>query len=384
METKIIIDNATLAAAGRATYSKNVGVLSRASKNHILEYYNNYPTAALTDIKSLSELISALVLYDSLIWNRGSFVEEEKEQFTSNLINENCWVYSWFPDFKIAYHNDILLPFNSYRNEEIQYQSQNYALDWVSKNYREYTSKLTTDFKIPNAYFSDKYHYLPEFQEKNKKYKLNNDELAAAMFIHRGLFYLSFAHSKEGLSYLPHAHRSIFLVDDELSLYSYLASGSRVFSTRAVEIQDRIEEILEAKRNHAIGGASSFQLNAIGGAFIHKYGVEKAFSEALNFRLTDKGKEVRQQFRLLTDAGNKSDNITVNMVLKQISRDIDTIIKSKLGGSISDIIKFEIIPSWASYLLDYLPIDFQKNVVKASSKSIRTTGFQLIFGEYLA
>ncbi len=103
MDTEIIIDNATLAAAGRATYCDAIDDTCFEAKTHIQQYKKSYPTSSSNDITSLSELISALILYDVLKWNRGSKVSESREQSTGNLPNELCWVYKWFPVYLHAY-----------------------------------------------------------------------------------------------------------------------------------------------------------------------------------------------------------------------------------------------------------------------------------------
>ncbi len=389
MKTTIIVDNATLAAAGRATYRTNLTGLPNESKTHIEAYGVNYPTSVASDVVSLSELISALILFDELIWNRGSFVEESKDQFTSNHINQECWVYRWFPIFKVAYEFEALNPFRDYDDIHQQENAQNAAMDWVKRNFSSFKKSLPADFKIPEAYKSNKYHYLEEFNKKNSLYNLNEYELAVAMFIHRGLFYLSQAYNIPGASYLPHGNRASFLVDDELSIQAYIVSGKlfnrKIYGVSASDIKGKIEDILKAKRTEAIGTVP-LELNSVGGAFLHKHGARDAFSRALEFRETKKGTEVRDLFRRLVDAGNNADNITVNLYIEELTKEVNDVILSGLGGKLSDSItriKFMGIPDWVSFIIQYLPVKVQNSIVKNSNKVLNPSGFQMIFSNYI-
>jgi len=313
-------------------------------------------------------------------------VSESREQSTGNLPNESCWVYKWFPVYLKAYNNNVLVPFRDYNDDQMQYEAQIYALDWVKRRYESYKPNLPTYFKVPNSYTSDQYCYLQDFEKKNKDYNLSYDELSVAMFIHRGIFYLSHTFKHHGSSYLPHSNRASFLTDDELSLQSYLIANNddrkKIYGVSAGNIQKKIEKIIETKRKESIG-TSPFTLNGIGGAFIHKYGISNAFEEALSFRETAKGEEVRKLFRNLVYAGSNSDNVSITVILKQLSKEIDSMIKSKLGGDIIDQIQFSELPFWSKYLASFIPQKLSKTLVKGTNIVVRPTGFQMIFDQYI-
>jgi hypothetical protein len=151
LKTKILVDNATLAASGRAIYRNKRMVLESQALEHISRYSKDYPTSIATDVTSLSELITSVVLFDELTWNRGSFVEEEKGQFTAMMPKEKLWVYSWFPVFNQARQSGVLTEFQEYYSDESsrERESQTYSMQWVRDNYLAYKSKLPSDFKIP-------------------------------------------------------------------------------------------------------------------------------------------------------------------------------------------------------------------------------------------
>ncbi len=281
----------------------------------------------------------------------------------------------------------MLIPFRDYHDDDIQYQAQVSALDWVKRRYESYKPKLPSFFKVPDSYSSNQYYYLEDFNEKNKNYNLNDDELSVAMFIHRGIFYLSHSFKNNYSSYLPHSNRASFLTDDELSLQSYLIANSNdrknIYRVSAGNIQKQIEEIIEIKRKESIG-SSPFTLNGIGGAFIHRFGVSNAFEEALSFRETAKGEEVRELFRSLVYSGGNSDNVSITMVLKQLSKEIDSMIKSKLGGDIIDQIQFSDLPFWSKYLANFIPQNLSKKLVKGTNIVVRPSGFQMIFNQYIS
>lgn len=389
MKTTILVDNATLAAAGRATYRQMDTGLPPESLNHISTYEKNFPTSVASDAVSLSELITSLILYDELTWNRGSCVEEDKDQFTGMVLKERLWVYSWFPLFQQANEANVLTEFQDYYSHETsrERESQIFSLKWVKEYYSSYKGNLPTDFKVPEIYGSDNYMYRSKFEQLNSKFDLNEEQLQVAMFIHRGLFYLSHVFSKEGYSYLPHGNRASFLMDEKLNLMAYVISGCNNYKYRidANNISTRIDEVIRSKRGRAIG-STQISLSAIGGAFVHKHGIENAFVKAMEFRNSPSGIEVRQHFSCLVQSGLKPDNISLNIELVKISKEIDDITKAYLGGIASEItesLQLVGLPKWAEYLASKLPSKVQSSAVKAAHKVVAPSGYQLIFSNYL-
>ena len=358
--------------------------------NHISTYSREYPTSIASDAVSLSELITSLILFDELTWNRGSCVEEDNDQFTGMVPKERLWVYSWFPVFRQANEFQILTEFQEYYRYEAsrEHESQIYSLKWVKEYYSSYKGKLPADFKVPEIYGSTNYMYRRDFEKLNIQFELNEEQLQIAMFIHRGLFYLSHVFSKEGCSYLPHGNRASFLIDEKLSLMSYIISGCNNYKYRvdAKSISDKIDQIIREKRDCAIGN-SKISFSGIGGAFVHKYGIENAVIKAIEFRNSSAGVEVRQLFSYMTDSGLKPDNISINSELKKLSKEIDDVTKAYLGGVVSDLsasAQLVGLPKWAEYLASKLSNKVQSSVVKAAHKVIAPSGYQLVFRNYLS
>jgi hypothetical protein len=72
--------------------------------------------------------------------------------------------------------------------------------------------RLRPSEKIPRVYYAEDYVYRPKFLELNAEspHPLDRDDLAQAMFLHRGLFLQAFAHESKSV-YMPYHYRGKML-----------------------------------------------------------------------------------------------------------------------------------------------------------------------------
>jgi hypothetical protein len=67
--TRVLLDYTSFAAAGRAIY---YGDLGTEGGRHASSYYELYADARTEDQRSLAEVLTALVLFDQLVWEGSS------------------------------------------------------------------------------------------------------------------------------------------------------------------------------------------------------------------------------------------------------------------------------------------------------------------------
>jgi hypothetical protein len=101
-KSTVIIDNTTFASAGRAIYH---GDKRTDGGKHAEEYYQSYPDAVFLDKQSLAEFLTAFTLFDELLWDGSSCIQEVIEH---NPDVSYIWIYDWFPQFKYAHQEGII------------------------------------------------------------------------------------------------------------------------------------------------------------------------------------------------------------------------------------------------------------------------------------
>lgn len=102
-ETVVLIDNTTFASAGRAMYHGNK---ETKGGEHAEDYSLRYPNAISLDRHSLAEFLRAFILFDVLVWDGSSYVQELEDM--DDASGGGVWVYDWFPQFNYAHENGII------------------------------------------------------------------------------------------------------------------------------------------------------------------------------------------------------------------------------------------------------------------------------------
>jgi hypothetical protein len=391
--TAVMIDNTTYAAAGRAIY---FGDKSTKGGMHAEDYYRRYPDAISLDRQSLAEFLTALVLFDTLMWDASSCVQESKEMV--DVCGWNPWVYKWFPQFEIASKEGIISHVDEYYAFTRLRRAQLLSLLWVKEHYSKHRATLPPGFRIPLTYKSEDYRDLNAFNELNVEgnFNLDKEELAIAMFLHRGLFYQSRVCSEDGWSYLPHSYRAHLLSIPEIIGMSVMCDDNdNYFNFRDVitgtEILRSIDEHFQQELNKAIKLKPIPAGTAIGASFTQMYGdAYRAFTEALSFRYSKYGENIREQFRELVTLGRASNRQGIENRLQDIDRSLRNEARSHFGAAWtpdpSSTYSLNLIGSWKAIvepIINYLPRDFREGASKFLNKQFNRNGFQILFSRYL-
>jgi hypothetical protein len=208
MSTKVLLDNSAFAGVMRL-YSPDIEM-------HRM-FLHNYPNHQLIDEHSLSDFLMALCIYEEIFldssshWNEKELKREGYDE-SEYLDDSNA---SWAEQLK------RLLPKDVSTIIKTDYFGGGSAIDEdesCSKAYDIMSSPLKSqilldsDEKIPNVYFAHDYVYRPVFDRLNMNngFILTENELAQAMFLHRGLFLQSRAHRFECV-YMPYHYRGKIL-----------------------------------------------------------------------------------------------------------------------------------------------------------------------------
>lgn len=399
-QTFVMIDNTTFASAGRAMYH---GDKNTYGGTHAKDYYTRYPDAISLDRQSLAEFLTALILFDVLVWDGSSHVQELKDMDDAAV--ERGWVYNWFPQFKYAYENGIIdhILKNDTR-EQIEgalnrlERAQLLSLQWVKEHFDdEYKSKLPRGFRVPLAYQSEDYRDRSSFIALNQgeRFGLNEEQLAVAMFLHRGLFYQSRICSEDGWSYLPHSYRAYFLSIPEVIGLSIMCDDESFFYLQepitGTEILRNIDEHFQRELGKVIKMKPTPVGTAIGASFMQMHRQPyRAFCEALSFRESRQGENVREQFRGLVDLGISSNRQGIENRIREIDKSLRNEARNRFGTAWSPdpnaTYAINLVGSWKSIiepLIDYLPMNFREGATKFLYKQINRNGFQILFSNYL-
>jgi len=186
---------------------------SPGKKTH-LKFLRQYPDHRPVDERSLADFLTALCIYDRIRmesssgWNEKRLVPDEG---SGDLAHRDP---RWVDQLKQLLPPSVSslidsFPMRSARWQEEQSSAR--AFDIMTSPTKELI-RLEPDEAIPSVYFADDYVYRPIFDGLNKEsgYALTLPQLAQAMFLHRGLFLQSGAHSC-GHVYMPYYYRGKML-----------------------------------------------------------------------------------------------------------------------------------------------------------------------------
>ncbi len=152
--SKVLFDNTSFAGTGRAIYA---GDSFSKGGSHAADYYELYADAIAEDQRSLAELLTALVLFDELLWEGSSFLSQEIQEMNDDMPGKhddfsNAWVYSWFPVFSEA-HREGVIKHHFARNAGMQLPvARKRAVQWASSRLKEGKIEFPKNFRIPLCY----------------------------------------------------------------------------------------------------------------------------------------------------------------------------------------------------------------------------------------
>jgi hypothetical protein len=390
--TVVMIDNTTFASAGRAIY---FGSTDTEGGRHAEDYYRRYSDAISLDRQSLAEFLTALILFDNLAWDGSSCIQESTDM--ENQYGWNAWLYEWFPQFEMARREGIISHVNERQADSRLSRARLLSLSWVKEHYSTYRPTRPAGFRVPLAYKSDDYKDFPDFCALNeeKEFNLNRDELAVAMFLHRGVFYQSRVCSKDGWSYLPHSYRAHLLAIPEIIALTVMCDDDTYFNLRdgirGVEILRTIDEHFQQELKKAIKLKPVSVGTAIGASFMQMQGTPyRAYTEALSFRSSRHGEDIRNQFQELVVLGRESNRQGIENRMLEIDRSLQSEARSRFGAAWTadpnSTYAMNLIGSWKAIIepiVSYLPVDFREGVSKFLNKQFNRNGFQILFSRYL-
>lgn len=387
----VMVDNTTFASAGRSIYYGNK---TTEGGRHAEEYYSRNLDALSLDRQGLAEFLTALILFDVLVWDGSSCVQELKGM--GDAVLNDAWVYNWFPQFEYAHKEGIIEDICADGAGNRLGRARLLSMQWVKEHFSELTSKLPMGFRIPLVYSSERYHDRREFISLNEKYNLNlqGEQLALAMFLHRGMFYQSRVFSEDGWSYLPHSHRAYLLSLPEIISMSIMCDDDSYFDLRepitGTDILKIIDEHFQRELRNAMKVKPIPVGAALGASFMQiHYEAYRAFSEALSFRESAYGQRIREQFRELINLGNVSNRQGIENRVREIDQSLQNEARSHFGAAWApDPSTTYAINFFGSFkyivepLLSYLPAHFREGATKFLHRQFYRNGFQILFRHY--
>jgi hypothetical protein len=400
-ETFALIDNTTLAAAGRAMYREVPG---SEGYLHARDYYSRFPDLIEEEKKSLAELITAVVLFDHLRWDGASFVQDNEQMDVavggSDWINKHlnaAWVYNWFPIFETARRQGILDVFAEGRAGMQLVAAQHLAISLVAR--KIVFDEIPVGFRIPQSYGSTHRDYWT-FQELNKKRDLPLDppDLPIAIFLARGLYYYAWAFGTRGCAYLPHQFRASLISQPAAAIGSLLCGTFDRFD----QVKEPSEILMDiGERIRSVAKEYSFSTRTqgldakimVGQAFLNEFGhSDFALRQALDFRLSMQGNNLRALFRKLVAHATAGHKKGFDILIQELETEMRAIAKNYFGGKIQDETTdkqyLKLLPSPADKfiepVLELLPLKWQEKLIKLRHPVWKETGMQIIFSYYLA
>jgi hypothetical protein len=392
-KTKMFVDNTTFAAAGRVLYD---GDLNTEGGAHAEYYYGRYKDARDLDRLCFLEFLTALLLFDQLLWWNGSSIENEDEDLYSPGEDLEVWTYSWFPVFKNAKKNhNAISEIYRLNTDKLRLEiAREVALRWVSKNFT--TFHFPRGFKVPAAYKDKEYRDLPPIRVLQKRLGLNlsEEELQLAMFLQRGLFYQSESLQDSELSYLPHSYRACLVSHPEIASLSMACTKQIVKQIHPIGGDMLMQEIGSVFKSEVVStfGGSISMAEAIVAPFLINADQDpkNAFEAVLDFRKTQAGKDIRKKVRELITLGNQANLPGIKERLRSIRKSLQTVQLRNFGynssarkdgerllGMLGGNIKFVLKSLW-----DLIPLNVRERVSKILNISINPTGFQVVFSHY--
>lgn len=161
------------------------------------EFYHKYDDAFHAereiDKRSLAELCTALVLFDSLRWEATSYLQEKKPMAWEAALPlkkdqmADAWIYKWFPKFQLAPIEPHIAC-----NSDMQLQvARQQSLQWTAKRLQEGKCELPPNFRIPRAYYdkeSTDYIRMKQLNDDTVK-TVRAKNIPCALFLSRGMIF---------------------------------------------------------------------------------------------------------------------------------------------------------------------------------------------------
>lgn len=399
MPSTVLIDNTTFAAAGRSFYRYHP---KAEGGHHARSYYTRYHDARALDLQSTAEFLTAMVLFDVLRWDAASASQEAPGQW-----KDEFWLYSWFPIFNTASETGVIQEFEErYVSGDRLDLARQLAFKWVQEQIVTGRHQLSQAFRVPLCYYADDYNEREPFEELNEESNdpLEEDDLALAMFLHRGLYYQSYTYGPthwlkhhDGWSYLPHLHRASLLNSPSWNLLSTICNDDTLwYGKREISASEILHE-LDSRFFMAIDKA--IKINplpggvALGAAFMqgHRRDPIAWIYEALEFRESRSGTEIRDFFRDLLALGTISNKQGIQDRLKDLDKLLQDASRNHFGTSWAPDEKASFMlglsGSWqdlVSPVLEMIPRRTREALTRVLYSPIRAHGFQLLFTRYLS
>jgi hypothetical protein len=400
-ESVVLVDNTTLAGAGRVMAID--GYTQAPGYAHAVEYYEANFDSQSYDYSSFLEFITALVLFDELVWDGSSCIQEEEGEGSlgedpNDFGANDLWVYDWFPPFEDLRAKGILRAFadGAYFGPRRLERARRAAMAWVKNNMVANSVVLPSGFHVPIAYKVNGYRDYDLFVKLNSTYELSADNLALAAFLHRGISYQARAVSQSGWSYLPHSFRATLLCHPTLSAVAPFCDSGRfpvAHEQRAHEVIQSMGEVLTKAVQDSVSISPISSSLAIGGAF-HQWSPDDAkevFLEAVRFRESPPGHDLRLWFAELLQRGASTSKVPVANRLREMDRDLRAFILSRFG-SVIDGDKEEIqlleltdgLRKFTEPLIRLLPLEWQESLSRLLNQRIGPDrGYQVLLSYYL-
>jgi hypothetical protein len=409
--TNVVVDNTTFAAAGRVMYS---GDLSVEGGQHAEDYYRKFKDQKRSDAQSFLELLTALILFDSLSWNGSSAAQDARNMNDAHWFSEEeTWVYKWFPLFWMAANQGNAIQHRTYtgdrKTDGVRLEkAQRVAVEWTRQYAEEKNRSLPLGFRTPIVYLDPKHHERWEITSllEQRELQFTDDKIALALFLSRGLFYQSETLSEPGLSYLPHSYRAVLLSDPTIASLSltcseqvadYLKPRTYKDPMDGIKVMREIQKVFSEELKHS-KGLESEEFNSamsIAGAFLQrtKGDCKGAFCDVMEFRETGAGKRLREQVREMVILAEESKLLPLKARLERLRKELQDIEREQLGHAsqsnsanpyLIDLIEkglgsqgFLLKP-----LLSLIPLEAREAVTKFGNITFFPSGFQLIFRNY--
>lgn len=402
-ETTVLIDNTTFAAAGRTFY-----LADQASEGgrHARAYHAAYQDAKALDRQSAGEFLTALILFDKLLWDSASASGESPEE--TGKYDWNPWLYDWFPLFRKANQLGIIENFEErYVSGKRLELAKALAFKWVQEQIASQGYILPRDFRVPRAYYSENYSDRGDFEALNGRhgYPLTDHHLAIAMFLHRGLYYQSYSYGpttwmkSQNWSYLPHAYRASLLRLPSWNLLATVCNDEEMWLGEMHKLEITGPELVQkldrrffqaldnTVRIESIPGGI-----ALGASFLQGNwrDATHALEGALEFRESRSGRQVREFFRELVDLGKASNKQAIEDRLGDFEALLQDAARNRFGTSWTADPKagflIGLLGSWKDVLapvLSMLPRRIKEAVTRVLYTSTHDHGFQILFKRYL-
>ncbi len=403
-ETNVLIDNTTFASAGRTFYFPDT---ASEGGRHAHAYYAANRDARALDRQSAGEFLTALILFDKLLWDSASASGETPEETDEN--NEHDpWLYAWFPLFRKANKLGIIADFEErFVSGNRLSLAQALAFKWVQEQIATGSYKLPSGFCIPRAYYSEEYFDREAFETLNGKhgYPLSERYLALAMFLHRGLYYQSYCYGPtewmrfESWSYLPHAHRACLLRSPSWNLLATLCNDEEMWLGEMHKLEITAPELvqeLDLRFFQALDKTVKIECIrggiALGSSFFqgHWRDTIHALEDALEFRDSRSGREVRKFFGELVDLGKASNKQAIEDRLGDFEAFLRDAARSRFGTSWTADPKagflLGLLGRWKDVLapiLNMIPRRIREAATRVLYTSTHEHGFQILFKRYL-